>query len=330
MKNFTRRGAIKAFGAFSAVAASPAVLRAQDAFPDKPINIVVPFDTGGYNDRLARAMAPFLQEALGQPLTITNRGGAGALLGHTYFMQQKDDGYTILCTSAAPFLPLNVLIQSAQFKVSDFHMINTPSRDYTMMTTAAGSSIGSVNEVIEKLKADPGSVSIGIQPASADLVNLMLFADAHGIDRNGLRMVTYSGGGPTRNATAGGVVDVGMVGGQGFLKLADQVRPLMVFDANQRDGWDAPTVTDVSGDDAQFVAGSQRGWGVHASLLESQPERYQTILSAIETVTKDPATIEALTGQNLATDWYGPEASTQAVAQTFDVMSQHLDLLKGT
>src|SRR3546814_10286334 len=93
----------------------------------------------------------------------------------------------------------------------------------------------------------------------------MFFADANGIDRAGLRLVTYDGGGPTRNATAGGVVDIGLVGGQGFLPLAEKITPLLVFDKAQRDGWNCPPVTEVAGSAAQFVAGSQRGWAVHRS-----------------------------------------------------------------
>jgi tripartite-type tricarboxylate transporter receptor subunit TctC len=180
------------------------------------------------------------------------------------------------------------------------------------------------------LKADAGSLSIGIQPASADLVNMMLFADANGIDRNGLRLVTYDGGGPTRNATAGAVVDIGMVGGQGFIPLAEKVRPLVVFDDAKRDGWDAPTVTELNGADAQFVAGSQRGWGVHASFVANHADRYQTLLAAIEATTKDPAVVASLKDQKLATDWFGPDVSNKALASTAKVMEQHIDLLKGT
>ena len=329
---FSRRTALKlgAGGLAAAAIGAPAVLRAQSSYPERPISIVVPFDTGGYNDRLARAFAPFLQEQLGQPLTIVNRGGAGALLGHTYFMQQPDDGYTILCTSAAPYLPLNILTQDAPFKLEDFHMINLPSRDYTLMATAADGDIKSVDDVISRLKADAGSLSIGIQPSSADLVNMMLFADANGIARDGLRLVTYDGGGPTRNATAGGVVDIGLVGGQGFLPLTEKITPLLVFDDTQRDGWQAPPVTEVAGADAQFVAGSQRGWGVHSSFVEKHPDRYQIMLKAIEEATKDPKSVEALTNQQLATEWFGPEVSNKALRSTAKVMADHIELLKGT
>ena len=331
-QKFSRRTALKLGAGGIAVAAigAPAVLRAQSAYPDRPISIVVPFDTGGYNDRLARAFSPFLQEQLGQPLTVVNRGGAGALLGHSYFMQQPDDGYTILCTSAAPYLPLNILTQDAPFKLEDFHMINLPSRDYTLMATAADSDIESVDDVVKRLKEDAGSLSIGIQPSSADLVNMMLFADANGIQRDGLRLVTYDGGGPTRNAAAGGVVDISLVGGQGFLPLAEKITPLLVFDEAQRDGWKAPPVTEVVGADAQFVAGSQRGWGVHSSLIEKHPDRYQTLLQAVEAATKDPKSVENLTNQQLATEWFGPEVSNRSLRSTAKVMADHIELLKGT
>ncbi len=329
-RNYSRRTALKLGSGLAAAAlAAPSLSQAQSGFPDRPINVVVPFDTGGYNDRLARAFAPFLQEQLGQPLTIINRGGAGALLGHTFFLQQPDDGYTILCTSAAPYIPLNILTQDAPFTLEDFDMINLPSQDYTMMATVAGGDLTSVQDVIDQLKADPSSLSIGVQPASADLVNLYIFTDANGIDRDGLRVVTYDGGGPTRNATAGGVVDVGMVGGQGFLPLAEQIKPLLVFDATARDGWEVPALGEMDAA-AEFVAGSQRGWGLHGTMSESHPEEYAILVSAIETASKDPAAIEALKAQDLATEWFGPEASNAALAKTFTVMETHLDLLEGS
>ena len=332
MTNYvTRRAILKgSLGIAAAALASPSILRAQEAYPTRPINIIVPFDTGGYNDRLARAFSPFLQQELGQPLTIINRGGAGAMLGHTFFLQQPDDGYSILCTSAAPYIPLNILIQNADFKIDDFHMINLPSRDYTLMATSAESDIESVDDIISRLKEDNTSLSIGVQPASADLVNLMLFLDANEISRDGLRLVTYDGGGPTRNATAGNVVDIGLVGGLGFLPLAEQIKPLVVFDNRPRDNWDAPPVTEVAGADADFVAGSQRGWVVHASMLESHPDRYETLRAAVEAATKSEAAVAALTEQQLATDCYGPEESNESFRQTARVMEQHVDLLKGS
>lgn len=325
---FSRRDMLRIAAAGSAVLAAPSVLRAQDTYPSRPINMIVPFDTGGYNDRLGRAFAPMLQVELGQPLNIVNRGGAGALLGHTFFLQQPDDGYTILCTSIAPFAPLNILTQNAPFKIDDFYMINLPSQDYTLMATVADSDLQTIDDVLTALKADPGSLSIGIQPASADLVNLSILMDAQGIDMNALRLVTYGGGGPTRNAVAGGVVDIGLVGGEGFIPLREQVKPLLTFNDTRRD-FEGALITDVLGADADFVAGSQRGFGIHASMLESHPERAQMIIDAVERASKNPENIATLESQDLATTWYGPEVSNRQVRNTARVMEQYVDLLSG-
>jgi len=327
---FSRRTVLQLVaGGVAATLAAPSILRAQTAYPSRPINVVVPFDTGGYNDRLARAFAPFLQERLGQPLNVINRGGAGALLGHTYFLQQPDDGHTLLCTSAGPYIPLNILTQNAGFKQEDFHMINLPSQDYTLLAASSESSLTDIDDVIARLKADSSSLSIGVQPASADLVNLMILLDANGISRDGLRIVTFDGGGPARNAVAGNVVDVGLVGGEGFLPLADKIKPLLTYDNVQRDNWGGKLITDLSGADAAFVYGSQRGWAVHASLVTGKPDVYATLLAAIEETSKDPKVIEALQGQKLATTWYGPEVSNASLANSSVVIAQYLDLLKG-
>lgn len=328
---FSRRDMLRLAGVSAAAAtvASPAILRAQSGYPSRPISVVVPFNTGGYNDRLARAFAPMLQPLLGQPLNIVNRGGAGALLGHTFFMQQPDDGYTICLSSFGPYIPLNILTQNATFTVEDFHMINLPSQDYTLMATAADSDLHSIDDVMERIRNDPASVSIGVQPASADLVNLTILMEAEGISTDDLTLVNYDGGGPARNAAAGGVVDVALVGGQGFLPLAEQIRPLLTFSDEQRDGWEGALITDVLGDDAPFVAGSQRGFGVHSSFVENHPDRYQILLDAIETASKDPANIASLEEQQLATTWYGPETSNRQLRSTAALMEQYLDLLVG-
>lgn len=334
---FTRRSALKlaAFGGAAAAVglAKPAILRAQN-YPSRPINVIVPFATGGYNDRLARASAPFLEKELGQPLVIVNQPGGNTILGHSYFLQQPQDGYSILCTSASPYIPLSILLYNAPYKAEDFWMINLPSRDITLAATAADKPIDSFAQVLESLKKDPASVSLGVQPASGDYVNMMLAIQAAGIDRNALRIVTYDGGGPARNATAGGHVDVGFVGGEGFLPLKDKIKPLASFSAEPMKGFEnAPTITQIgqeAGFQAEFVDGSQRGWAVSSALKNDQPEIYNTLAGAIERASKSPEMIKALEGQELATTWYGPEASNEAYMQSFQTLEKHVGLLKGS
>ena len=330
-KNSTRRAVLKMTVAAVTLAsglAMPSMLAAQDAYPSRPINVIVPFATGGYNDRLARAFAPYLEKELGQPLNIVNQEGAGAQLGHTYALQQPNDGYTVLLTSASPYIPLSILLQNAPYKLEDFTMINLPSRDYTLAATSSDSEIENMQQVIDALKADPSSLSIGVQPASADYANLMLTMNAAGIDPTKLRIVTYDGGGPARNATAGGQVDVGFVGAEGFLPLKEKIKPLAMYTAETPEWWpDAPTIADA-GIQTEFVEGSQRGWAVATKLKQEQPEIYATLAGAIERASKDPAAIEALQKQELSTTWYGEEASQKAYLDNAAAMEKHVELLK--
>lgn len=88
----TKRQSIKQLTALSAFAFAGVIATGSaiaQQFPSKPITVVVPFATGGFNDRMARAFAPFLQKQLGQPVTIVNRGGAGAQLGHAYLLANR-------------------------------------------------------------------------------------------------------------------------------------------------------------------------------------------------------------------------------------------------
>ncbi|BCJ90451.1 hypothetical protein IZ6_11860 [Terrihabitans soli] len=329
MSKLTRRDALKLTGGGLLAAGTlglPNIARA--AYPDRPINVIVPFAVGGYNDRLSRAFAPYLEKALGQPTVIVNKPGAGTQLGHTYALQQANDGYTILCTSASPYIPLTVYLQGAPYKNEDFQMINLPSRDYTLAATASGSGIKDFKEVIEKLKKDPTSLSIGVQPASADFCNMVLTMKAAGIDHTKLRIVTYDGGGPNRNATAGGQVDVGFVGGEGFIPLKEKITPLAMYAAKPAE-WmpDAPLIA-ASGIKQDMVDGSQRGWAVSTALKKEAPDVYKAIEAAVTKASQDPEAVAALKKQDLATTWYGPEASQKAFLDNAATMSKYTDLLK--
>ena len=81
--------------------ASPPAALAQNAYPAKPIRIVVPFGPGGSGDVIARILAIPLQQALGQGIIAENRGGAGSNIGTVAVARAEADGYTLLLTTSA-------------------------------------------------------------------------------------------------------------------------------------------------------------------------------------------------------------------------------------
>ena len=95
----TRRAAL---GALAATPLLPRSLRAQAAFPDRPVRLIVPFAPGGNSDLTARACAPAMAAKLGQPVVVENRAGAGGSVAAQQVARLRPDGYTILLGSNGP------------------------------------------------------------------------------------------------------------------------------------------------------------------------------------------------------------------------------------
>src|SRR5246127_4934939 len=92
------------------IAWAPTVLRAQAAWPTRPITFVVPYGAGGYTDLVARLSARYVEGALGQPVVVENRPGAGGIVGTQAVVNAAPDGYmfcvcSIGAISVAPFDP---------------------------------------------------------------------------------------------------------------------------------------------------------------------------------------------------------------------------------
>jgi tripartite-type tricarboxylate transporter receptor subunit TctC len=330
-REFLERSALGGIGLAVALGA-PSIVRAADKYPSRPIKIVVPFAPGGSSDRLSRVAIPFLRKELGQPLEVVYQPGGGTVLGHSYLLNQTFDGYTI-CNSAVTYIPITIAQGKAPYKVEDFSMINLPSRDFTMVATAKETSIKSLDEALAALKKDPASLSLGVQASSVDYVNLVLILQAAGIDVSKLRLVTYDGGGPVRNATAGGQIDLGFAGAEGFIGLKDKIRVVAgCWDTPLKDWSDAPLIDKIAADagfKVDVLPGSLRGWIVPTKLKEQKPEIYSTLVSAIERATKDPEAVKASEAQGLALDWYGPDASNETYPKMSKTLAQQAHLLKG-
>lgn len=328
----TRRSSLKllAAGVSSAALFVRPAFAAADDYPARPITLVNPNPPAGYTDNLGRAISTPLSRVLGKPVTVSNIPGASEMLGLEYFLKQPDDGYFILVV-APSFIPVNILLQHAPFKATDFSMINLPARDFTLLATSSGGDLKNVNDLLAALQKDPQSLSVGVPRASTDYINLILLMRAAGIDPAKLRLVTYESGGQVRAAVIGAVVDCGFAGGEGFLPLADQIKPLLTFAAQRQAPFDAPAVPEVNvGKPFESVAGSLRGFAVGSSFKDKYPDRYNKLVDAYKTVFADPKVVASLGSQDLASTWYGPEDSQAIYLKTCQQIQDHADLLKGS
>jgi tripartite-type tricarboxylate transporter receptor subunit TctC len=132
------------------------------AWPAKPIRIVVNFAPGGAADQLARLIAPSLQEALGQPVLVDNKGGAGGNLGADFVAKSPADGYTFLMASGGtvsinPFLYAKMPFDPAK----DLLPVASVARVPFYLVVRADSPVKDFKGLIADLKANPGRRSFG-------------------------------------------------------------------------------------------------------------------------------------------------------------------------
>ncbi len=142
---------------FAAVAGAPAQA---ETFPSKPIRLVVGFGPGGINDIVARVVGQKLGEALGQPVIVENKAGAGGTIGADSVAKAKPDGYTLLLGSVS-----NVAMAPSQYKslpydpIKDFAPVALLAAAPNILVVNPKFPVHSVKELIALAKKEPGKIS---------------------------------------------------------------------------------------------------------------------------------------------------------------------------
>jgi putative tricarboxylic transport membrane protein len=303
---------------------------AQD-WPRRPVTLLVPFDAGGSVDRLARGLTQFMPKALGQPMTVVDRVGAGWQIGTTWFLQQPDDGYTLMVTPATPFIPVNILVTGAKYSLDDFTFINGQWTDFTLLVTPKDRPFHSAHDLLDAIKANPGKLSAGIDFGSVGHIATMALMDALGLGPAGVRLVTFDGAGSMRSAPAGGQFDFSVEQGEGGETVRDFIRPLAVFLDHRVPQFDAPPINEVlqpCGISVPLLNGSMRALVAPAGFKKRHPQDYETLVAAYRR-TLDIADFQVwLKANHMDGQWIGPERTTTNIRDNFEVLKKYKDLLK--
>lgn len=140
-----------------AVAALPSVARAQ-AYPSKPIRLIVPWAPGGTSDVPWRIVAPKLSEALGQSVVIENKPGAASTIGAAMVAAAKPDGYTLLGTSNVHVLSAHVYKNLPYHALDDFIPVGQIAQTCSLLVVHPSIPADSAKAFIAYAKANPGKV----------------------------------------------------------------------------------------------------------------------------------------------------------------------------
>jgi tripartite-type tricarboxylate transporter receptor subunit TctC len=178
------------------IAALPAAASAQ-TYPTKPIRIIIPFAAGGVTDVVIRTIAPKLGEALGQPIIVDNRGGAGGTIGTALGAKSAPDGYTLIAP-AASHTTTPGLYQNLPFDViKDFAPITQVVVVPFMLVVHPSVPATNVKELLAHARANPNTLNFGSAGnGSSNHLAGELLKSMGGVE---MVHVPYKGSGPAMN-----------------------------------------------------------------------------------------------------------------------------------
>ena len=176
------------------------------AWPSKPVTLLVPFPPGGSTDMIARTLGPKLQERLGGSFIVQNQAGAGGTVGAAAAKRAAPDGYTVFVSSLGPFVIGPHLIKSAAYDaLKDFDYITVAVQAPNVLAVPANSPHKTLADVVAFHKANPGKMSFASSGnGSSDHLTAELFWQE--TKTTGLH-IPYKGGAPAMSDLLGGQVD---------------------------------------------------------------------------------------------------------------------------
>ena len=234
--------------------ATPAI--AQAPWPNRPITLVVGFPPGGQTDFAARVLQNGLQQALGQPVVIDNRGGAGGNLGTETVMRSKPDGYTLLVGNANPLVINPHTMPSMTFNPLELEPIGMMLQSGLVFCTHPSVPAKTVAEFAAWAKSKKGDVDYGSASAgSLSHVAMELFRARIGSPE--ITHVPYRGSGPAVQDFIAGRFQI-MCDGASVLAPfieAKQLNALMVTTAERIPAFkDVPTAAEQGLNDFVVLA----------------------------------------------------------------------------
>ena len=283
-------------------------------YPSKPVRIIVPFAPGGNVDITARLVAPGLQEALGQPVVVENRAGAGGTIGADQVAKAAPDGYTLLMGSNSTFsVAPSLYPKNPYHPVKDFAPVaSIASAPFVLVVPGSGNA-KTAAELVAAAKASPGKLTMS--SAGTGSSNHLVGEFFQEISGARFTHVPYKGSGQALTDLMAGTVDLHfdqLTSAAGHVK-SGKLRALMVAAPNRVAMMpDVPTAREAGYPtfEATNVTGLIAPAGTPAEVI-------QRINAAVNKVLADAALREKFAGIGATTTGGTPEDFAKYIREDF-------------
>ena len=175
-------------------------------YPDRSITLVVPYEAGGGNDVIARLVAAKMSAALGKPIVVENRGGAGSTIGTRYVAKSKPDGYTILIATSALAINPSLYPDAGYDPKKDFAPVGLIASSANLVLVRPSLPVHSMTELTALAKRQPGKLNFASTGTGASThLAAELFAAMAAVK---ITAIPYKGVAPAVTDLLGGHVDL--------------------------------------------------------------------------------------------------------------------------
>ena len=259
------------------------------AYPAKPIRMVVGFTPGGAADYVARAISEPLSRALGQPIVVENRAGAGSSIAADYVAKSAPDGYTMLIASPSSISVNPALNPKLGYSLRDLTPITKVSTSPLLVVVNPGVGVSSISGLIAAAKKTPGRLNYASSGnGSAPHLAGVLFTRLAGID---MVHVPFKGGGPAVQSVLAGDTQVTVATPPSVLPLvqAGRLRALAVTSRLR-----TPLLPDLPGMEEAGLAGYEMSfWYGFFVPAGAKPEILKKLFDATISALQQPEVKQA-------------------------------------
>ena len=284
------------------------------AYPNRPIHVIVPYGPGSAMDIMGRIVSTRLHEALGQPAVVDNRAGAGGNIGTTAAARATPDGYTIALGALGPVVQNPVLYSNVTFDpVKDFAGVTLIATGPIVLAMHPSIPVKNVKELVELARKKPGQLSYGSGGiGSATHIAGELFKL---VTKTDILHVPYKGNVESITDMIGGQVSMVYSGAPPVMELAKtgKVRVMVTTGRKRMAGLpDVPTIAEAGFPDAEMVI-----WYGFIVPAATPKNIIATLNTAIVKLVKTPEVREQLIVQGVDPETNTPEQFAQLIRDDY-------------